>query len=179
MADRDESDRMTFSRRQLAGLAAGGAAMMAGGAPVMAQAPAPANAKPAIEPTRLVSAGETLRPEIVGNFGIVAAGRHYAVAAGTRILLAGGNATDAGVAAVFAAAVTEISHFGFGGEAPTIIHDAKTGKVSVISGQGFAPALPRRKSSLPPASFPAMVPMAAPSPRWWTRWRWPCNSTAR
>jgi gamma-glutamyltranspeptidase/glutathione hydrolase len=97
--------------------------------------------KPAIEPTRLVSAGETLRPEIVGNFGIVAAGRHYAVAAGTRMLLAGGNATDAGVAAVFAAAVTEISHFGFGGEAPTIIYDAKAKKVSVVNGQGTAPAL--------------------------------------
>lgn len=140
MADRNESDRMTFSRRQLAELAAGGAALVAGGAPAIAQTTA-ATAKPAIEPTRLVSAGETLRPEIVGDFGIVAAGRHYAVAAGTRILLAGGNATDAGVAAVFAAAVTEISHFGFGGEAPTIIHDAKTGKVSVISGQGVAPGL--------------------------------------
>ena len=97
--------------------------------------------KPAIEPTRLVSADETLRPEIVGNFGIVAAGRHYAVAAGTRMLMAGGNATDAGVAAVFAAAVTEISHFGFGGEAPTIIYDAKAKKVSVVNGQGTAPAL--------------------------------------
>lgn len=95
----------------------------------------------AIEPTRLVSAGETLRPEIVGNFGIVAAGRHYAVAAGTRMLMAGGNAIDAGVAAVFAAAVTEISHFGFGGEAPTIIYDAKARKVSVVNGQGTAPAL--------------------------------------
>ena len=75
MADRNESDRMTFSRRQLAGLAAGGAALVAGGAPAIAQTTA-ATAKPAIEPTRLVSAGETLRPEIVGNFGIVAAGRH-------------------------------------------------------------------------------------------------------
>ncbi len=133
---------MTFSRRELAGLAAGGAALIGGGgAPLLAQTTAPPAAKPAIEPTRLVSAGETLRPEIVGNFGIVAAGRHYAVAAGTRILLAGGNATDAGVAAVFAAAVTEISHFGFGGEAPTIIYDSKSRKVSAISGQGVAPGL--------------------------------------
>src|SRR6266511_3206605 len=35
----------------------------------------------------------------------------------------GGNAIDAGVASVFAAAVCEISHFGFGGEAPTMIYD--------------------------------------------------------
>lgn len=98
-------------------------------------------AGPAIEPTRLVSKGETLRPEIVGQFGIVAAGRHYACEAAIRILMAGGNATDAGVAAVFAAAVTEISHFGFGGEAPTMIYDAGTRMVSVINGQGTAPGL--------------------------------------
>lgn len=81
----------------------------------------------------------THRPEITGQRGIVAAGRHYSVAAGTRILQAGGNAIDAGVATVFAAAVVEISHFGFGGEAPTIIYDAKSGQVVVINGQGPAP----------------------------------------
>jgi gamma-glutamyltranspeptidase/glutathione hydrolase len=134
-----DTGKQGYSRRDLAALA-GGAMMAGAAAPALAQQSAP-SARPPLEPTRLVSAGETLRPEIVGNFGIVAAGRHYAVAAGTRILMAGGNATDAGVAAVFAAAVTEISHFGFGGEAPTIIHDARTGKVSVINGQGVAPAL--------------------------------------
>lgn len=141
MSSIEDSDTPTFSRRDLASLAVGGASLMGGGAPLMAQTTGTSASKPAIEPTRLVSAGETLRPEIVGNFGIVAAGRHYAVAAGTRILMAGGNATDAGVAAVFAAAVTEISHFGFGGEAPTIIYDAKTRKASVVSGQGVAPGL--------------------------------------
>ncbi|MFY9351073.1 MAG: gamma-glutamyltransferase [Sphingobium sp.] len=136
MTDKPE---IGVSRRDLAALAMAGVAAAgweAGGVGQTASQP-----KPAIEPTRLVSAGETLRPEIVGSFGIVAAGRHYAVAAGTRMLLAGGNATDAGVAAVFAAAVTEISHFGFGGEAPTIIYDAKAKTVSVVSGQGTAPAL--------------------------------------
>ena len=38
----------------------------------------------------------TLRPEIYGTHGIVAAGRHYTVEAGTRILAAGGNAFDTG-----------------------------------------------------------------------------------
>lgn len=80
-----------------------------------------------------------MRPEIVGQRGIVAAGRHYSVAAGVRILQQGGNAIDAGVATVFAAAVVEISHFGFGGEAPTIIYDAKSREVVVINGQGTAP----------------------------------------
>ncbi|MFZ4382716.1 MAG: gamma-glutamyltransferase family protein, partial [Sandarakinorhabdus sp.] len=140
MTKRQDDAQGQPSRRELAALALGGAAMVAGSGPVAAQTPATVRA-PAIEPTRLVIAGETLRPEIVGNFGIVAAGRHYAVAAGNRILLAGGNATDAGVAATLAAAVTEISHFGFGGEAPTIIYDAKTKKVSVVNGQGTAPGL--------------------------------------
>ena len=81
----------------------------------------------------------TYRPEIRGQRGIVAGGRHYSVAAGTRILKAGGNAVDAGVATVFAAAVVEISHFGFGGEAPTIICDRRSGEVVVINGQGPAP----------------------------------------
>lgn len=81
----------------------------------------------------------TLRPQLQGTHGIVAAGRPQTVEAGTRMLAAGGNAFDAGVAAVFAAAVNEISHFGLGGEAPAIVFDAATGKVTVISGQGTAP----------------------------------------
>src|SRR3954467_11827106 len=82
---------------------------------------------------------ETMRPEILGSHGIVAAGRHYSVSAGVRMLQQGGNAVDAGVATVFAASVCEISHFGFGGEAPTMIYDAKTREVIVINGQGPAP----------------------------------------
>jgi gamma-glutamyltranspeptidase/glutathione hydrolase len=82
---------------------------------------------------------ETMRPEILGRHGIVAAGRHYSVEAGVRMLQQGGNAVDAGVASVFAASVGEISHFGFGGEAPTLIYDAKTREVIVINGQGPAP----------------------------------------
>ncbi len=100
--------------------------------------PGPQN--PAPEPTRVESVShETLRPEILGTHGIVAAGRHYAVAAGMRMLERGGNAVDAGVAAVFAASVVEISHFGFGGEVPTIIYEAKSKAVVVINGQGPAP----------------------------------------
>jgi gamma-glutamyltranspeptidase / glutathione hydrolase len=67
------------------------------------------------EPTRAAPRIETMRPEIVGSHGIVAAGRNYTVEAGIRMLRAGGNAVDAGVASVFAASVVEISHFGFGG----------------------------------------------------------------
>ncbi len=104
---------------------------------LLAQQPPPAAAA-AAQP-RPASRAPTMRPEIVGQRGIVAAGRHYSVSAGVRIMEQGGNAIDAGVATVFAAAVVEISHFGFGGECPVIIHDAKTKQVYVINGQGPAP----------------------------------------
>jgi len=92
------------------------------------------------EPVRVAALHtDTLRPEILGTHGIVAAGRHYSVSAGVRIMQQGGNAVDAGVATVLAASVCEISHFGFGGEAPTMIYDAKTREVIVINGQGPAP----------------------------------------
>ena len=64
----------------------------------------PATLATQLEPTRVAPRREaTMRPEIVGNRGIVAGGRHYSVHAGTRILEQGGNAIDAGVATVFAA----------------------------------------------------------------------------
>ena len=111
----NDGSKRGVSRRSLALAALGGAAVGTAGRQAQAQ-----TAKaPVLEPTRLENPDETMRPEIVGTFGIVAAGRHYAVEAGIRTLIAGGGATDAGVAAVFAASVTEISHFGFGGEAPT------------------------------------------------------------
>src|SRR5205085_10932825 len=82
---------------------------------------------------------DTMKPEVLGTHGIVAAGRHYSVAAGVRILQQGGNAVDAGAATVLAAAVGEISHFGFGGESPAMIYDAKAQEIVVINGQGPAP----------------------------------------
>src|SRR5436190_6651690 len=58
------------------------------------------------EPTRVANLhADTMRPEILGTHGIVAAGRHYSVSAGVRILQQGGNAIDAGVATVLAASV--------------------------------------------------------------------------
>ncbi|HEY0875567.1 MAG TPA: gamma-glutamyltransferase family protein [Vicinamibacterales bacterium] len=80
-----------------------------------------------------------LRSEVRADNGVVAAGRTFSADAGARILAAGGNAIDAGVASVFAAAVVEISHFGLGGEAPIIIYSAKDKRVVVINGQGSAP----------------------------------------
>jgi gamma-glutamyltranspeptidase/glutathione hydrolase len=75
-----------------------------------------------------------------GTREMVGAANNFQVEAGWRILMAGGNAVDAGVAATLAAAVTEQSRFGLGGEAPILIKLANQPAVA-ISGIGTAPAL--------------------------------------
>jgi gamma-glutamyltranspeptidase/glutathione hydrolase len=75
-----------------------------------------------------------------GTHGAIAAGSGYATEAAMRTYYAGGNAVDAGVASIFAAATTEYSHVGWGGEAPILIR-TKDGKVHSIAGVGTMPKL--------------------------------------
>jgi len=81
-----------------------------------------------------------VRQPVRGTRGAVAAGSDYAAGAGMRMLVAGGNAVDAGVASIFAAATTEYSHVGWGGEAPILIR-TKDGVVHSIAGVGTMPKL--------------------------------------
>src|SRR5436190_8746585 len=75
-----------------------------------------------------------------GTHGAVAGGSEYATEAGMRMYYHGGNAVDAGVAAMLAASVVEFSHFGLGGEAPILVR-TKDGKVHAIAGVGTMPKL--------------------------------------
>ena len=75
-----------------------------------------------------------------GTHGAIAAGSGYATEAAMRMYYAGGNAVDAGVASIFAAATTEYSHVGWGGEAPILIR-TRDGKVHSIAGVGTMPKL--------------------------------------
>src|ERR1700688_4392353 len=75
-----------------------------------------------------------------GTHGAIAAGSGYATEAAMRMYYSGGNAVDAGVAAIFAAATTEYSHVGWGGEAPILIR-TQDGKVHAIAGVGTMPKL--------------------------------------
>src|SRR5271163_4022660 len=75
-----------------------------------------------------------------GTKGAIACGSEYAAEAGMRMYFHGGNAVDAGVAATYAASVTEFSHFGLGGEAPILIRN-RAGKVFAIAGVGTMPKL--------------------------------------
>jgi gamma-glutamyltranspeptidase / glutathione hydrolase len=75
-----------------------------------------------------------------GTHGAIAAGSGYATDAAMRMYYTGGNAVDAGVASIFAAATTEYSHVGWGGEAPILIR-TKDGKVHAIAGVGTMPKM--------------------------------------
>jgi gamma-glutamyltranspeptidase/glutathione hydrolase len=84
----------------------------------------------------------TTRPVVSGTQGVVAAGHPLVSMAGMRMLLAGGNAFDAAVAAGFAAAVVEpTASYTLCGECVAVVHDARRGETHAVSGQGTAPAL--------------------------------------
>ena len=82
----------------------------------------------------------TTRPEIAGTFGMVASTHWLATAVGMSVLERGGNAFDAAAATAFTLQVAEPHLNGPGGDAPIIVHDAKTGRQQVICGQGPSPA---------------------------------------
>ena len=113
---------------------------------------------------RAIAGSPTYRSEVRGKVGVVATGGHFAAEAGIRMLARGGNAIDAGVAATFAAAVTEISHFGLGGEAPLILHLADRNEVVVISGQGPAPAAASAEAFRKAGGIPGNGPSAGTVP---------------
>ena len=110
----------------------------------------------------------TTRPEIAGTFGVVATTHWLASSVGQAVLERGGNAFDAAVAAAFTLQVAEPHLNGPGGDAPIIIHDANTGKQTVVCGQGPSPAAATMEAfnsmaiDLIPATglLPAVVPGA-------------------
>src|SRR5213594_3734262 len=84
----------------------------------------------------------TTRPVVSGTQGVVAGGHPLVSMAGMRMLLSGGNAFDAAVAAGFAAAVVEpAASYTLCGECVALIHDARGRETLALSGQGTAPAL--------------------------------------
>jgi gamma-glutamyltranspeptidase / glutathione hydrolase len=89
---------------------------------------------------REVKRERPVRQSVRGMRAAVAAGSDYAAEAGMRILHKGGNAVDGGLAAMFAASISEFSHFGFGGEAPILIR-TKDGRVLSIAGVGTMPKM--------------------------------------
>jgi gamma-glutamyltranspeptidase / glutathione hydrolase len=112
-------------------------------------------------------AGSALRPAVMGPSGGVSTGHPLTTAAAFGILLKGGNAFDAGVAAILAGGVLEQDLFSLGGEALVLVYPKKEGKVTSVVGQGWAPHavdvdwyLSRKKSLQGEGLDPAVVPGA-------------------
>ncbi len=82
----------------------------------------------------------TSRPVIYGTQGVISSGHYLTSMAGMRMMLDGGNAFDAIVAAGFAAAVTEpIASYSLTAEGVFMLYHAKSGDLLSLSGQGTAP----------------------------------------
>ena len=81
----------------------------------------------------------TTRPEIAGTFGVVASTHWIASQVGMAVLERGGNAFDAAAATAFTLQVAEPHLNGPGGDAPIILHSARTQTQHVVCGQGVAP----------------------------------------
>jgi gamma-glutamyltranspeptidase/glutathione hydrolase len=107
------------------------------------------------------------RPAIQARQQLVVAGHWLAAEAGERILTAGGNAFDAGVAAGLALNVVLPQWTSLGGVAPIVAYRTESQALSTISGLGW---WPRRASiaffnercggSIPPGVLRSLVPGA-------------------
>ncbi|HUF48351.1 MAG TPA: gamma-glutamyltransferase family protein [Vicinamibacterales bacterium] len=120
---------------------------------------------PATAPDPVLEARQ--RPPVMGRTAGVSAGHPLTTAAAQEILQQGGNAFDAGVAAMIVGGVIEQDLYGFGGEGLVLVYPRAEGKVTSIVGQGWAPKgatiawyLERNKSLEGSGLDPAVVPGA-------------------
>jgi gamma-glutamyltranspeptidase / glutathione hydrolase len=79
------------------------------------------------------------RSMVVTRYGIVATSHVQASVAGAQILVRGGSAVDAAIAANAVLGVTEPMMNGMGGDLFAIYWDAKTGKLYGLNASGWAP----------------------------------------
>jgi gamma-glutamyltranspeptidase / glutathione hydrolase len=115
---------------------------------------------PAYRPTSTVQA--------IGSRWGVAAGHALAAEAAARILSAGGNAIDAGVAAGICLGVVHPDMVSVAGVAPILVHLARTGETFQVSGVGPYPRAStldyfRRLGNEIPPGLPRTVVPAAPA----------------
>jgi gamma-glutamyltranspeptidase/glutathione hydrolase len=90
----------------------------------------------------------TSAPPVSGRQWAIAAGHTLAAQAGARVLEAGGNAVDAGVAAGFCLGVVHCDMVSFAGVAPILVHLAATGETFQVSGVGPYPRAARLETFL-------------------------------
>jgi gamma-glutamyltranspeptidase / glutathione hydrolase len=109
----------------------------------------------------------TATVQTIGTRWAIAAGHPLAAEAGARVLGAGGNAIDAGVAAGIALGVVHPDMVSVAGVAPILVHVAATGKTWQVSGVGPYPRassreyfMTRHGGQIPPGLPRTVVPAA-------------------
>ena len=101
------------------------------------------------------------RTVVMGTKAMVAAEHPLEAQAAQQVLLAGGNAIDAAVAAFYVTSVVEHHQAGIGGDAFILIWLAKEKRVVFINGTGFAPALATRVKYVQAGGIPDAGPLAS------------------
>jgi len=86
-----------------------------------------------------LAAPPTFRPTLYGTQHMAVSGHPLATMAAMRLLEAGGNAVDAGVAGGFALNVVQCDMANLGGVAPILLYDSASGAVTSIAGVGRWP----------------------------------------
>src|SRR3989449_10547704 len=109
----------------------------------------------------------TSTTQVIGPRWAVAAGHALASEAAARVLGAGGNAIDAGVAAGICLGVVHPDMVSFAGVAPILVHVARTGETWQVSGVGPYPRAStaeyfqkRHGGQIPPGLARTVVPAA-------------------
>jgi len=109
----------------------------------------------------------TATAQVIGASWAVAAGHPLAAEAAARILVAGGNAIDAGVAAGICLGVVHVDMVSVAGVAPILVHLAQTGETWQVSGVGTYPRAStvdyfrtRHGGQIPPGLARTVVPAA-------------------
>src|SRR5438445_3795226 len=109
----------------------------------------------------------TATVQTIGTRWAVAAGHPLAAEAGARVLAAGGNAIDAGVAAGITLGVVHPDMVSVAGVAPILVHVARAGETFQVSGVGPYPRassreyfLTRHGGQIPPGLPRTVVPAA-------------------
>ena len=87
----------------------------------------------------ITATGATQRPPVMGRNGAASAGHPLTTAAAFEVLLKGGNAFDAGVAAMLVGGVVEQDLYSLGGEGLVLVYPRNESKVTAVVGQGWAP----------------------------------------
>ncbi len=88
------------------------------------------------------------RSNVMARNGMVATSQPLAAMAGLRVMMDGGNAVDAAVAAAAVLAVVEPHSTGLGGDVFALIRMARDGKVRALNASGRAPAAADREQLL-------------------------------